>query len=112
MYRVRHRASIEGVVYPSPEEALRGMARIIRGLPLTPGERRAFEVWFTRATFRTASQRLKCFTHYEIAFSINGARQTYMIEPLPASPQDPVACVNLRDAQRDRGSPPHSSTAG
>lgn len=96
MFRVRHITVTEGEEFETPYQALRQMARIIRRAPLTPGERRAFETWYTQANARTAAQRLRCFTRYEFGFSINGTRQAYVIEHLPAMPQDPVACVILR----------------
>lgn len=96
MYRVRHVASAQGAEYDTPGQALRGMARAIRDLPLTLGERKTFEAWYTQATYRNAAQRLRSFTRYEIRLSVDGTRQAYVIEPLPHMPQDPLWRVILR----------------
>lgn len=100
MFSVRHKSDPDGEEFRTPGQALRTVARFIRNTRLTPDQTAAFEAWYTPANYRMASQRLRCSTRYEFAFSINGTRQAYVIEPLPQMPQYPVARVILHAQDR------------
>jgi len=97
VFRVRHESDPEGERFDTATQALRRLARIVRSAPLTPGERRAFEQWYTHRNYRSTAHQLRvAYRSYRIAFSVNGVRQTYVIEPCAHMPQDPVGRVILR----------------
>lgn len=95
MFRVRHVNDPVGVRFDTATQAIRGMARAVRGLPLTPAERRAFAYWYTHRNYRSVAMALRSWHRYEISVSVGGTRQTFVIEPLPVMPKDPIEYASV-----------------
>lgn len=95
MWRMRHIEDPEGVQFPKSGQAIRGMARAIRSLPLTEAEQRAFTRWYTYRQYRSVALALHSGRRYEFAVSVNGTRQTYVIESLPVTPENPAPHASL-----------------
>ena len=108
MYRVRHQSDPIGVEFSTATQAIRGMARAVRALPLNRGERKAFAHWYTYRNYRGAAVKVRQGHRYEIAVSVRGERQTFVIEPPPprGQPETPTPVVRLA-LVRDGSETPH-----
>ncbi len=99
------------VPFESRTQAVRGMAREVRGMPLTTAERRAFDRWYSYRTYRSANLCLYNGRRYMLRVSIGGVRQTFTIDPPPPHTHQgeaPGSLSRVRVPSRDRSEAPDS----
>lgn len=112
MYRVRHIGDPQGAQFGKATQAIRSMAGAIRALPLSDGERAAFEIWYNHRNYRSVAQAIRNGQRYELAVSVGGERQKFVIEPLPPlrhehPTETPVARASV--SARNGAETPHSA---
>lgn len=71
--------------YKTATQAIRGVALMVREMPLTKGERKAFNTWYIYRNYRSAAFTLIQDGHYEMPLSIKGERRTIRITRITPS---------------------------
>lgn len=84
VYRLNYGKQSES--YRTRTQAIRAMARVVRELPLTKGERFAFDRWYTTHNYRSVALELYRGHRYEMRISVAGKRRLFAIDP----PQHPT----------------------
>ena len=99
MYRLTHNGETEE--YASRTRAIRALAGAVRAQPLTDGERKAFDRWYTNRNFRSVSLALYNRNRYELRVSVAGERRTFAIDPSPPLPHEHPAQVPVTHGYAD-----------
>jgi ferric-dicitrate binding protein FerR (iron transport regulator) len=83
-----HRLTYDGneQAYRTRTQAIRAMAGVIQGMPLTDAERRAFKFWYTHHNYHSVALALYRGHRYELRVSVAGKRRIFAIDPPPPPP--------------------------
>ncbi|MFE1095892.1 hypothetical protein [Streptomyces smyrnaeus] len=80
-FQVRHGDNPIPGEFNTAGQAIRAMARTVHALPLTPAERRAFDLWYTYRNYRAVAERIYRGETYEMRISVGSRRQLFVIRP-------------------------------